>query len=226
MDEDFDLRHFSGTTRLFPLGGLVMFPHVVLPLHIFEPRYRQMTEHALTADRLITIVQSLPPSAGKERGNAKLAGVGCLGRIIRHERLQDGRFNFLLVGKTRVRIVREIDCSTLYRQAEVELLDDLDDVVEACPMRDQLVGQFEKLHSAPLDPELGELLRRDTSLGALSDILAHAVRLPPEQKQLLLDQPHVPTRSQCLLDFLAAEILQRPLRPGPGRSFPASFSAN
>jgi Lon protease-like protein len=225
MLDDFDLRHFSGTTRLFPLGGVVLFPHVVLPLHIFEPRYRQMTEHAVAGDHLITIIQAL--DSGKGCGaRPALASVGCLGRIIRHERLPDGRFNFLLVGKTRVRIVRELDTPTLYRQAEVELLEDVDDQTAGCAIREQLIGHFEKLHVTPLEPELGQLLRCDTSLGALCDILGHAVRLPPEQKQRLLDEPYVPARSRILLELLTAEVKSRCLNAEPGRAFPPPFSDN
>ncbi len=58
----FDPSTFSGKARLFPLPNLVMFPHVVLPLHIFEPRYRQMTEHSLASDRLITMIQIVSPA--------------------------------------------------------------------------------------------------------------------------------------------------------------------
>ena len=60
MDDDFDLKDFTNVCRLFPLPGVVLFPHAVLPLHIFEPRYRQMTEDALATDRLIAIVQLRP----------------------------------------------------------------------------------------------------------------------------------------------------------------------
>ena len=65
MDNDLELRDFANVTRLFPLPNLVMFPHVVLPLHMFEPRYRQMTEDALAGDRLITMVQITPPTRGE-----------------------------------------------------------------------------------------------------------------------------------------------------------------
>ena len=110
MDNDIDLRDFENVTRLFPLPGLVMFPHVVLPLHIFEPRYRQMTEDALAGDRLITMIQISPLPKGKSWVEpVQIEEVGCLGRIIQHERLPDGRFNILLLGRKRVRIRRELD---------------------------------------------------------------------------------------------------------------------
>ena len=72
MDNDLDLRDFANVTRLFPLPNLVMFPHVVLPLHIFEPRYRQMTEDALAGDRLITMVQITPPARGEHSADSNL----------------------------------------------------------------------------------------------------------------------------------------------------------
>ena len=114
LDNDLDQRDFANVTRLFPLPNLVIFPHVVLPLHIFEPRYRQMTEDALAGDRLITIVQISPPARGEHWTEpVPLESVGCLGRIIRHERLADGRFNILLLGRKRVRLRREITTAKL-----------------------------------------------------------------------------------------------------------------
>ena len=64
MDFDYDLREFGGVCRLFPLPDLVCFPHALLPLHIFEPRYRQMTEDALAGDQFITMVQIRPAAEG------------------------------------------------------------------------------------------------------------------------------------------------------------------
>ena len=120
MDDDLDLRDFSNVRRLFPLPGVVLFPHAVLPLHIFEPRYRQMTEDALAGDRLVTIVQLRPAGrvdvAGRRRRSRRSAASG---RILQHERLPDGRFNFLLLGRKRVRLIREVPSGKLYRMAEV-----------------------------------------------------------------------------------------------------------
>src|ERR1700722_5476852 len=121
MDDDYDLKDFDNISRLFPLPGVVLFPHAVLPLHIFEPRYRQMTEDALGTDRLITIVQIRPPGEWKSSSEPALEEFGCLGRIFKHERLPDGRFNFLLLGRKRVRLIREIASGTLYRMSEVNV---------------------------------------------------------------------------------------------------------
>lgn len=225
MDHDHDLRDFPGVTRLFPLPNLVMFPHVVLPLHIFEPRYRQMTEHALGSDRLITMIQVTPPPRGEAWSEpVPLETVGCLGRIIRHERLADGRFNFLLLGLKRVRLLRELKTGMLYRSASVEILEDIPASLPEAPRRDELVGLFRKHHEKhqELDPDLGELLGKDVPLSVLADIIIHALPLPAILKQCLLAEASVDRRVEQLVAVL------RPVAEGPvrGRAFPPPFSAN
>src|SRR5947208_1782437 len=114
MSEPSPLSEFSGKARLFPLPNLVFFPHVMQPLHIFEPRYRQMTADALAGDRFIALVL---PTPGWEKDYAHapaLHPVACLGRIIAEQRLDDGRFNILLRGFARIRIEKELGSKKLY----------------------------------------------------------------------------------------------------------------
>ena len=96
---------------LFPLAGALLFPGAHLPLHIFEPRYR-----ALARDRLIGMIQPIG-----EGGRPKLYTMGCLGRIAECEALDDGGFNIILAGLARFRILRELDVTTPFRQAEAEV---------------------------------------------------------------------------------------------------------
>ena len=125
MDFDSDLPDFSRLCRLFPLPDVLLFPHALLPLHIFEPRYRQMTEDALAGDRLVTMVQIRPAPKGSPWVEpVPIMEVGCVGKIVQYERLADGRFNFLLLGCKRVRLKREIPGGKLYRIAEAEIMDD------------------------------------------------------------------------------------------------------
>ena len=107
------------TTRLsiFPLPGVVLYPGLRLPLHIFEPRYRALVTDALARDRRIAMIQP----QGRDEG-APLFRVGCVGKIGQFEALDDGRFNVVLEGEARFRILREIDAATLFRQIEAELL--------------------------------------------------------------------------------------------------------
>jgi Lon protease-like protein len=230
MDEDFDLRDFANVCRLFPLPRVVLFPHAVLPLHIFEPRYKQMTEDALASDKLVTIVQWRAPVPGHLVGDPPIEEVGCLGRILQHERLPDGRFNFLLLGRKRVRLTREIPSSKLYRLSEAEILEDeITDQPEQ-PHRAELIGLFRRAleQSEPIDPDLEALLETGIPLGVLTDLIAHALSLPSGIKQLLLSETHVDRRAERLRQVLQ-EALGRPRsrasadEQGP---FPPPFSLN
>jgi Lon protease-like protein len=225
MDNDIDLRDFDRVARLFPLPGLVMFPHVILPLHIFEPRYRQMTEDALAGDRLITMIQISPMPKGKVWTEpVDIERVGCLGRIIQHERLPHGRFNILLLGRKRVLIRRELESGKLYRTAEVEVLDDQAPLVPEAAARDELVGLFRKVleRQHRLNTDLAELLERAVPLGVLCDIMSHALTLPPALKQRLLAETSVDSRIDSLLTILRKIAAVE----DPVRTFPPPFSPN
>lgn len=104
---------------IFPLPGAVLYPGLQLPLHIFEPRYRAMVSDALARDRRIGMIQPQRPEEG-----APLFSVGCLGRIGDVEALEDGRFNIVLEGESRFRILGELDVTTPFRQVEAELIKD------------------------------------------------------------------------------------------------------
>lgn len=102
---------------IFPLSGVVLYPGLQLPLHIFEPRYRALVKDALARDRRIGMIQ---PQRSEE--GAPLYAVGCLGKIGEVEALEDGRFNLMLQGEARFRVLRELDVATPFRQVEAELL--------------------------------------------------------------------------------------------------------
>jgi Lon protease-like protein len=100
---------------VFPLAGALLFPRGQLPLHIFEPRYRDMIADAMAGEKLIGMVQ--PRDARDPPG---LFAVGGLGRIAECEKLKDGRYNIVLRGLGRFRILRELPVTTRYRQVEIE----------------------------------------------------------------------------------------------------------
>ena len=171
-------RDFKGQCRLFPLPDLVCFPHALLPLHIFEPRYREMTEDALAGDHLITMVQIRPaPGRAPCLEPVPVANVGCLGRIVKHERLPDGRFNFLLHGCSRVRLVRAIPTPKIYRVWEAELMEDEESDEPAEPRRGELIALFRQVFESQHGPDddLTALLDSAAPLGVLSDLIAHAL---------------------------------------------------
>jgi uncharacterized protein len=111
-------------TRLsvFPLAGALLFPGLRLPLHIFEPRYRALVSDAMARDRKIAMIQPRPGSSKGDNDRPALFTTGCVGKIDQVEALDDGRYNLILEGLTRFRLIRELDVSTPFRQIEAELL--------------------------------------------------------------------------------------------------------
>jgi Lon protease-like protein len=225
---DRDLRQFANVSRLFPLPRVVLFPHAVLPLHIFEPRYRQMTEDALAGDRLITIVQWRAPFPTEPEVDPELETVGCLGRILEHERLPDGRFSFVLLGRKRVRLGPDVPSNKLYRLAVTEILED----ANADPPHEELVEKITHLFRAivqnqgALPRELDRLLESAVPLGVLTDLVAAALGLPPEVKQELLAETRVDRRGEQVAQLLGQAVARLSSRGDDSRPFPPPFSAN
>lgn len=111
---------------IFPLSGALLFPGLQLPLHLFEPRYTALIKDALARDRRIGMIQPQRPEEG-----APLYSIGCLGKIGEFEALDDGRFNVVLEGKARFRVLRELDVVTPFRQVEGEMIAENEDDVLA-----------------------------------------------------------------------------------------------
>jgi Lon protease-like protein len=204
----FDPGTFSGRVRLFPIPNVVMFPHVLCPLHVFEPRYRELTQAALTGDRLIAIptLKSDDPS-GEVLNSSPLDSIACLGRISSHHRLPDGRYTLLLKGVGRVRLAAEIETARAFREAEATLLEDEypsgDGTDVACRnLRDQLLAQFGQ--SLPVeaagDDMLVELTHSSAPLGMLADIAAFAMPIDQSLKKRLLAELNVVRRAKRLIE--------------------------
>ena len=116
----------TAVTRLsiFPLGGALLFPRMQLPLHIFEPRYRALVSDAMARDRRIGMIQPRPVPTGADEP-PPLFDMGCVGRISHVEALDDGRYNIVLEGLARFRLIAELEVSTPFRQVEAELEEDV-----------------------------------------------------------------------------------------------------
>jgi Lon protease-like protein len=220
------LDNFGGVARLFPLPNLVMFPSVIQPLHIFEPRYRQITADALAGDRLLAVVLLQPGFEDDYEGRPAVHPVACLGRIVADQRLEDGRYNLLLRGLKRVRILEEVSTGKLYRSARVEVLEDVGEVgpEEEADFRRRL-GEVvprwfpEQDHA---QEQFRRLLDGGLSAGTLCDVFAFALPLDTAFKQGLLEELRVGRRAEALLAHLEAHA------PGGGvaRRFPPDFSSN
>jgi uncharacterized protein len=216
------MTQFNGTVRLFPLPNLVLFPHVVQGLHIFEPRYRQMMADTLESDLLIALVMLQPDWEATYDGKPAIESVACLGRVGNHEQLFDGRYNLRLIGVSRVRILSEVASEKLYRIANAELMPDLCELT--LPQRSAARNQLRETISTRFDDnpsgrdQLLELVESDLPLGQLVDLLSHALPFPVEFKQSQLAEQRVEQRLENLVERIR-------VRPKP-RRFPPEFSKN
>jgi Lon protease-like protein len=197
----------SDLLPLFPLPNVVLFPNVFLPLHIFEPRYREMVADALAGDRMIGMVLLQPGWEPGYEGRPPVYPIGCSGVITHAERLPDGRFNIVLHGIERFRILRE-DHSRSYRRAVVELLPD----ARPSPAdRDRTTTCRAKLEAliAPAVERAGADPRTTSSLGDedLVHALAQYLELDPLERQALLEFESVPARAQALVELLEMKML-------------------
>jgi Lon protease-like protein len=194
---------FEGVTRLFPLPNFVMMPHVLKGFHIFEPRYRELVEHALAKDKLIGLV--LPKTGWDQdyEGSFPIHEMGCLCTIHEHEKMDDGRFNLVLRGICRFRLEHELLTSTLYRQAKAELLPD-----PAVAGDNDLRHDLERAVLPWLSDE-GEgraqflkLVQSAAPLGTIVDVVSFALPLPVDWKQELLETLDVSKRVLHLAKLL------------------------
>lgn len=202
---------------LFPLSNVVLFPRVRCPLHIFEPRYRQLTARAVEADRRIGMVTVLPDRVSEMPGNPPVFPIGCAGTISEHQPLPDGRFNLVLVGTQRFRILRESEPigARLYRIAEVEFLEDPlapADLAQVLRLRG-LVIELAQRFVERIAPKraAGFAAERLTSVddAVLANALCNALPFAAAEKQVLLESASVLARYQqleALLSFQLAEL--------------------
>jgi len=225
-DDDPILDSFIEQARLFPLPNLVLFPHIDQPLHIFEPRYRQLTADALADDRLIALALVTEGSKVDLAGSPPIHPGVCVGRIIAEKMMDDGEYLLVLRGLARGRIVEEIAGDEPYRTARVQVLQDAITLppADVLAVRRRFASLILPSVSNPNQrKELQELFSKEIPLGMLCDFLAYKLHLPFARKQQLLEEPDVATRARILL-----EELSRSLPPGPpeGRKFPPDFSLN
>ena len=192
------------STRLsiFPLAGALLLPRSYLPLHIFEPRYRALVSDALARDRRIAMIQPLP---GQDNDHPALFDIGCVGRIDHVEALEDGRFNVLLEGLTRFRMLRELDVTTPFRQVEADTVSFEDDLTAELVLPsaeragiEQEARRFAERQGYAIDwQEVGRLDDQSLVNG-----LAQAIPFDVAAKQALLEADSLEERADLLAELL------------------------
>jgi uncharacterized protein len=213
--------HAFAAVPLFPLPNVVLFPRAVLPLHIFEERYKAMTAAAIRGDRQVAMALLQPGWERDYYHRPAIESVVCIGTILTHEKLPDGKYNFLLQGHTRARVVREVEGRT-YRRATLEPLVETEVMeidLEAERARLAQIFEHEPLSALPTAPQFRQIIAGSLPTSDVVDLVAFNLIDDLQLKQALLADGDVHGRIARTIDTLAE------LRPAIPRT-PFKMSTN
>jgi len=185
---------------IFPLAGAILFPRSQLPLHIFEPRYREMVRDAIDGPGRIGMIQPLPSD---DESDSLLYGVGCVGDIVGIEELDDGRFNIVLLGANRFRLIAETDVDAIYRCADVDIeaFDDSDPPALSLGQRAEVEREARRLGDAlGLAVDWHAVSRLDDEM--LVNAIAQVAPFDVGAKQALLEEPTLASRADLLVQLM------------------------
>ena len=202
---------------IFPLPTVVLFPNVFLPLHIFEPRYRQMITDALAGDRIIGMALLRPGYEEQYEDTPPIYATGCSGLITHVEHLEDGKYNLVLRGLEKFSIQSEEGPAggRLYRTALVAPMDDSFPALD----RDALKGERKKLQqllTPLLNDSLTHYLPEKMPDEDLVNALAQYLAFEPLEKLALLERPGPLARCRSLVELLEMKAMG-PAGGGTGR---------
>jgi Lon protease-like protein len=185
---------------IFPLSGAILFPRSQLPLHIFEPRYREMVRDAIDGAGRIAMIQ---PHRLDDDNQAPLYAVGCVGELVGVEELEDGRFNIVLLGSNRFRLLREAEVDTAYRCADVDIeaFDDAEPPPLAMIQRAEVEREARKLGDAlGLAVDWAAVSRLDDEM--LVNAIAQVAPFDIGAKQALLEAQSLDGRADLLVQLM------------------------
>lgn len=191
-------RHFR--VPIFPLPGAILFPRSQLPLHVFEPRYREMIRDAVDGAGRIGMVQ---PHRFDGNNQAPLYAVGCLGDIVGIEEMDDGRFNIVLLGTNRFRLVEETGADAPYRCAKVDIeaFDDREPPPLSLGQRAEVEREARRLGDAMgLAVDWHAVGRLDDEM--LVNAISQVAPFDAGAKQALLEQATLDGRADLLVQLM------------------------
>lgn len=201
------LTEFSGLLPLFPLPNVVLFPGNFLPLHIFEPRYREMVSDALSTEKYIGLALVGEEESVTEFDQPQIHPIACMGKIAHHRALPDGRSNILLQGLVRVRVEEEVEGKS-YRIGKVTLLKD-DSPPNFLPVVEESRAALMSVFAGIIERLAGDgkralekMVNSTVSVGALADLLCGMVELEYLTKRELLDEVNGLQRAERLLELI------------------------
>jgi uncharacterized protein len=203
MDDDSAGHGTYLTVPVFPLPNVVLFPKTFLPLHIFEMRYRAMVGDALACDKLIAMTLLKDGWETSQESEPPVFQIACVGKIKQSEKLEIGRYNLLLYGLYKVRLLT-IQPSAPYRSAEVEVLRDIAPVPDHEKQhRESLMQLARKLMPGRVSSLIEDIsLLDEMDYESLVNTLAMAASLPMHRKQELLELESIDRRAEFLITFM------------------------
>jgi len=190
---------------LFPLTQIVLFPHALLPLHVFEPRYRAMLKDCLAGHKVMAMALITDPFHMTENGEPPIAKVAGAGVIVEHQALPDGRSTFLLHGQARVRL-EELPLVAPYRRARATVLHE-DEVDVAADDRMALHASAAAFSAEVRrqNPRFSFRIPDHVSAGALADYCAHHLIIDTSTRQTLLEELDARERVRIVTSELAVQ---------------------
>ena len=207
MKKKFNKNNLPNEIPVFPLSNAIFFPETLLPLNIFEPRYKQMTEHAIDDHGLIGMVQS--KQEVDENNRRKVFDIGCIGYIEYHSDTPDGRYLVNLKGITRFKIKKEIETKNLYRTFEVDYDQFINDFNEekdfnlnTIDLIDKTRKLFEK-NQLSTDWKIIEKVEPSQLINSLAMICPFTI----SEKQRLLETSNISERNEVLNQIINFYIL-------------------
>ena len=207
MNKKFNQADLPLELPIFPLSNAIFFPKTLLPLNIFEPRYKQMTEHAVDGNKLIGMVQSNQKT--DEKGRAEVYNIGCVGYIEFHSKTPDGRYLINLKGISRFKIKNEIDTNNLYRKFIVDYNDfssDFDDQKTNNINTTELIKKTKKLfeqYQLSTNWKIVEKVETEQLINSLSMICPFTI----SEKQRLLETKDLIDRNEILNKIINFYVL-------------------
>ncbi len=196
---------------LFPLPGMVFIPYTVLPLHVFEPRYRDLVDDAMAGNKYLAVPRLQPGWESNYEASPDVFPVMGFGKIIRYEPLADGRANIVLLGLGRLRIRHEMKPDCLYRVVEGSLLaDDLPDrgaqslsgrVARLRMMLAQIVGGRPELTE-----RVAPMMHKEMDAVPFINSLAHLTLPDVDARQKYLEMDNVVGRIEVVETLLAGAL--------------------
>ena len=193
---------------LFPLSGALLLPRGQMPLNVFEPRYLDMIDDALRAERVIGMIQP-EPDDGRQPEIPPLLKIGCLGRITQLAETGDGRYIITLTGISRFRLLEELSVATAYRQARVDYAPFATDFVARAGEEEvdrkgllKALRDFAKVNDLKIDWKGVN----EASNEALVNALSMMCPFGPREKQALLEAPTLRNRAEVLVAITEIEL--------------------